>query len=205
MRIPSPAPVPLLACLLLSACSTTKLADTWHDPAYQPRPVNRVLVIGVLVREETFDASFENAMAQAIRDRGFQAATASSLFSPWQLDGEKIEQYARDNAVDLVVQQRIATHTTSAYTPPSSEFVTLANPSGGWYGSYTPGFVATRPGHVSEDTTVASEIKVFSLRSEALVWSGTASTVNVVGDQDAARSLAAEVVKDLVDTGILVR
>jgi hypothetical protein len=83
--------------------------------------------------------------------------------------------------------------------------VALSNPSGGWYGSYTPGFVATRPGHVSEDTTVASEIKVFSLRAEAMVWSGTASTVNVVGDQDAARSLAAEVVKDLVDTGTLVR
>jgi hypothetical protein len=196
---------PWLAVLALSACSTTKLAGTWHDPAYKPQPVKRVFVIGIMVREETFDASFENALAQALRGRGFLVATASSVFSPWQLDTEKVVQYVRENEVDLVIQQRLATHTTSAYTPPSTTLQTLgSNPPGGWYGSYSPGFITTQPGHVSEGSSVAAEIKVFHVRTDSLVWSATAATVNVLGDQDAARSLAAEIVKDLVDTGILV-
>jgi hypothetical protein len=196
------------ALLLLGACSTTKLADTWHDPAYAPVPVKRVFVIGVRVRDDVFDASFENALAQAFRDKGVQAATASSVLAAWELDKDKVVQYVQDNGVDLVVQQRLATHTTSSYTPPSVAFMAMpGTPVDGWYGSYSPGYAmaTSRPGHVSEDTSVASEIEVFSVRTRSLVWSGCAKTANVVGDQDAARSLAAEIVKDLVKDGILVR
>jgi len=196
--------------LLLASCSTTRLTDTWRDPGYVSKPVKRVFVIGVLVRDEVFDSSFEKAMAQALTAKGYQVVTASMAFSPWELDSDKIEKYVRAHRMDLVVQMRISTRTTSSYTPPATAYVGMpTNVPVGWYGGgyggyYAPGMLVTQQGHVSEDSRIAAEIKVFSVPGEALVWSSSASVENVVGDKDAGRSLSAEVVHDLLRAGILV-
>lgn len=171
----------LTALLSLSACSTTRLADTWRDPEYQPQPVKRILVVGVLLREQVFD--------------------------PWDLDREMVVKYVRDHHLDLIIQQKIATRTTTSYTPPSTALVPLPTNApagyGGWYGSPSPAYLASRPGYVSEESSVTAEIKVFSARTEGLVWSGNSATANVLGDKDSARSLAVEVVRELTRAGIL--
>ena len=193
--------------LSLCACSTTRLAETWRDPGYQPQPVKRILVIGVMVRERTFDPFFENALARTLTSEGYLVVTGSMAFDAWDLDRQKVVQYVRDHRLDLVIQQKIATKTTTSYTPPSTTFVPLPTnaPGGysGWYGSPTPAYLASQPGHVSEESSVATEVRVFSARTEGLVWSGNSATANVLGDKDAARSLAAEVVRELTRAGIL--
>jgi hypothetical protein len=199
------------ALLALSACSTTRLHETWRDPGYATRPVQRVLVIGEVIRDDRVDASFENALAQALTRDGFKVVTASMAFDPGTLDSDRVEKYVRDHRIDLVVQMRIVPRVSSTYTPTSTAVLAMPTnaPSpwaGGWYGGwYSPGMLVTRPGHVSEDSTVDAEIKVFSLATESMIWSAASSTENVIGDGDAARSLAAEVVRDLERAGVLVR
>jgi hypothetical protein len=208
---PIPVAVAAAALLSLQACSTTRLTDTWRDPGYATRPVSRILVIGVLVRDERPDASFENALAAALTRDGYKVVTSSMAFSPMDLETDRIEKYVRDHKIDLVVQMRIAPRVSSTYTPPASAYMALPTnvPSGwngGWYGGwYAPGMVVTVPGRVTEGSSVEAEIKAFSLATESMVWSAASSTENVVGDKDAARSLAAEVVRDLENTGILSR
>lgn len=203
-----PIRIAALAVLLsLCACSTTRLADTWRDPTYKPEPVKRILVVGVLLREQTFDPYFENALARALTSDGYLVVTGSMAFDPWDLDREKVVKYVRDHRLDLIIQQKIATKTTSSYTPPSTAYVPLPTNApgayGGWYGSPTPAYLASRPGYVSEESSVTTEIKVFSARTEGLVWSGNSATANVLGDKDSARSLAVEVVRELTRAGIL--
>jgi hypothetical protein len=201
----------LATLLSLCACSTTKLADTWRDPAYKAEPVKRILVVGVLLREQVFDPYFENALARALTNDGYLVVTGSMAFDPYDLDREKVVKYVKDHRLDLVIQQKIATKTTTTYTPPSTTFVALPTnaPSGyggaygGWYGSPTPAYLASRQGYVSEESSVTTEIKVFSARTEGLVWSGNSATANVLGDKDAARSLAVEVARELTAAGIL--
>jgi hypothetical protein len=197
----------LTALLCLCACSTTRLVDTWRDPAYQAQPVKRILVVGVLLREQAFDPYFENALARALTSEGYLVVTGSMAFDPGDLDREKVVKYVRDHRLDMIIQQKIASKTTSNYTPPSVAYVPLPTSApggyGGWSGSPTPAYLASRPGYVSEESSVATEIKVFSARTEGLVWSGNSATANLLGDKDAARSLAVEVVRELERAGIL--
>jgi len=196
-----------VALLLLSSCATTNLVQTWRDPKYVATPVKRIFIVGIMPND-AYRVSFENALAQALQAKGFQAATASSVFPPGQLDKEKVQQYVSDNQVDLVIVQRLAKKTTAEYVPPTVAYVPPAPYYGGWYGAYGYGYGAVySPGYIDEQTTVMAETNVYSARTqpEALIWSGNSDTFNVQSAQGAAQSLAASLVNDLIKAGILVK
>jgi hypothetical protein len=199
------ASAPLLAVAILSSCTTTNLVQTWRDPNYRSRPVNRVFVVAV-IPNDMYRVQFENAMAQALIAKGFQAATAASIFPPGQLDKEKVQQYVLDNQVDLVIVQRLNKQTTAEYVPPSVAYVPPAPYYGGWYGAYGYGYGAVySPGYMTEETSVIADTNVYSVNPEALVWSGNSNTFNVQDGQSAAQSLAASLVADLIKAQILVK
>lgn len=194
-----------LAAVAVAGCTTTNLVQTWRDPNYRSRPVNRVFVIAV-IPNDMYRVQFENAMAQALIAKGFQAATAASVFPPGQLDKEKVQQYVLDNAVDLVIVQRLNKQTTAEYVPPTVAYVPPAPYYGGWYGAYGYGYGAVySPGYMTEETNVIADTNVYSVNPEALVWSGNSNTFNVQDGQGAAQSLAASLVADLIKAQILVK
>jgi hypothetical protein len=192
-----------VALLVLSSCTTTNMVQVWRDPNYKATPVNRIFVIAIMPND-AYRVSFENALARAFVNKGFQAATASSVFPPGQLDKEKVQQYVADNKVDLVVVQRLTKKTSEVYVPPQAYY------TGGYYGAYGYGWgggMAYSPGYVSEETNVVAETSVYSTSTspETLVWAGNSDTFNVQGAQDASQSLAASLVADLIKAGILVK
>jgi hypothetical protein len=199
------AAAPLLTAALLSSCTTTNLVQTWRDPNYRSRPVRRVFVIAV-IPNDMYRVQFENAMAQALIAKGFQAATAASVFPPGQLDKEKVQQYVLDNQVDLVIVQRLNKQVTAEYVPPTVAYVPPAPYYGGWYGAYGYGYGAVySPGYMTEETNVIADTNVYSVNPEALVWSGNSNTFNVQDGQGAAQSLASSLVADLIKAQILVK
>jgi hypothetical protein len=201
------ASVYAVALLVLSSCATTNLVQTWRDPNYRSQPVSRIFIIGVMPNDQ-YRVTFENSLAQAFQNKGFQAATASSVFPPGQLDKEKVAQYVASNNVDLVVVQRLSKKTTTEYVPPSVAYVPAAPYYGGYYGAYGYGYGAVySPGYMDENTTVTAETNVYSVRTipESLIWSGNSDTFNVQGAQDAAQSLSASLVADLIKAQILVK
>lgn len=199
------AAAPLLTVAMLSSCTTTNLVQTWRDPNYRSRPVNRVFVVAV-IPNDMYRVQFENAMAQALIAKGFQSATAASVFPPGQLDKEKVQQYVLDNQVDLVIVQRLNKQTTAEYVPPTVAYVPPAPYYGGWYGAYGYGYgTVYSPGYMTEETSVIADTNVYSVNPEALVWSGNSNTFNVQDGQSAAQSLAASLVADLIKAQILVK
>lgn len=201
------AAVPVLAALALAGCATTNLVQTWRDPNYRPRPVSRIFVISVMPND-MYRVQFENTLAQALISKGFQAATAASVFPPGQLDKEKVQQYVADNKVDLVIVQRMTKQTTTEYVPPTVAYVPPAPYYGGWYGYYGYGYgVGYSPGYIAENTNVIAETNVYTTRTnpEALVWSGSSNTFNIQSAKDAAQSLQAALVADLIKAQILVK
>lgn len=204
---------PVLAALLLASCASSTFTQTWKDPGYASRPVQRVLVIGITLRDEALQASFENALALELRLRGYQVATASSLFAPWQLDAETVLGYAKEKDGDLIIQVGLVNHTSSTLVPSTYQLVSLPN---GMPTPYSPGLggptggppygfaLIQQQGQVNETLEVMAEIQVYSLRADRLVWSAQSKTINVRGDQEAAEVLARALVNDLGKAGILV-
>lgn len=187
-----------LAVLVLStsACTSTELVQLWRDPNYRAQPVKRIFIIAE-IQNPAYKTQFENALARALDAKGFQAATASSVFPPGPLDKYAVAKYLEQNGADLVIRMRLAKQTTTEVVPAT---VTYAS---GWYG----GGVAYSSGYVSEETNVACETGVFDVKSdpEILVWVGKSATTNVQGAYDAAQSVAKALVEDLVRAGILVK
>jgi hypothetical protein len=108
-----------IAALLLSSCGTTKLSQTWHDPADTPVLVNRVLVVAIQLPGETLEARFANVLAAVIRREGFRPLTASSTFAPRHRDRETMVKYMRDHGGDLAIQLEMVTGTSSTLIPAS--------------------------------------------------------------------------------------
>jgi hypothetical protein len=182
--------------LALAACVSTELVQLWRDPAYRARPVKRIFVIAE-IQNPVYKTQFENALAQALIAKGFQTATATSVFPPGRLDKFAVAKYIEQNGVDLVIRERLTKQTTTEVVPAT---VTYAS---GWYG----GGVAYSSGYVSEDTTVFTETGVFDVKAdpEVLVWVGKSNTTNVQGAYDASQSFSKALVDDLVKAGILVK
>ena len=186
----------LAATLALSGCTSTNLVQVWRDPDYKSHPVKRVFCVAMMPNQQ-FQGQFEDAMAQALIAKGFQAATTTGVVPPGQYDPVAIQEYVRKNDVDLVIQQRLRKETRTEVVPASVTY------GGGWYG----GGVAYTSGSITNETTVIAETGVFNARVEpnALVWSGSSSTFEAQSAADAARSLASALVGDMMKAGILVK
>ncbi len=207
MRSLARATASAFALIVLASCTGTKMVQTWRDPKYQPQPVKRIFVVTVGPTDAN-RVVLENAIAQALLDQGFLAATATGVFAYDPPDKDKAVAFVRANKVDLVIVQRLTKRTDLAYLPGTVNYVPPASYYGGWWGAYGAGdgFYYTSS-YVEEDTMVTAETTVYSAHSdpEKLVWSGASTTLNVQDAKSASKSLATSLVKNLVEAGILVK
>jgi hypothetical protein len=190
-------PAVLVVALSLSGCTSLSLTQIWRDPNYGSRPVKRVFVLSAMPKSAN-PAQFENALAAAITAKGFEAATASSVFQPGtRLDKLKVKKYVEDNGVDLLIM----VHLTTEPAKPVVVTTTVVQGSG-WYGGY--GAVGSQSTVISQGTDMMARVDVFDVRTEpdTGIWSGQSNTVDIQG---AAQQLAAQIVKDLLDARILVK
>jgi hypothetical protein len=185
-----------LATIAISGCAGASLTPLWRDPGYRSRPVSRIFVVAAMPGGAN-QAEFENAIAAALTAKGFQAATASSVFPPGPLDKRKVQDYVNGNKVDLLVMQRL---TTEAAAP--VVVTTTVAQGGGWYGAY--GGVAASQTVVSQGTDVKARIDVYDVRTEpdTLIWRGESNAADIQG---AAKSLAESLTSELIKAGILVK
>jgi hypothetical protein len=197
----------LAAALALSSCTGTKMVQVWREPTYQTQPVKRVFIVCIMPNDRV-RVVVENTLAQALLDRGILAATSTGVFEYAELDREKAVAWVRENAIDLVIIQRMVKHMEIAYMPGTVDAVPPAAYYGGWWPAYGTGdgFWYTSA-YVEEDTSVQTETTVYSAHTdpEKLVWRGASNTFNIQSAASGARSLQDELVKDLVKAGILAK
>jgi hypothetical protein len=185
-----------LATLATTGCAGITVTQLWRDPDFVSRPGARVFIIAAMDNSAN-PAQFENAMAQALQARGFQATTNLGNFPPGQFNRMAIRRYAAENQVDLILMTRL---TTEPATPVVVTKTAVVSSGWGAFGSTVAGSQTI----VIQGTNVNARVEAFDARTEpnALVWSGQSNTVDV---QTAPLSLATTVAADLVAARILVR
>jgi hypothetical protein len=190
------ASVAALTTLSVSGCASTSVTQLWRDPSYRSRPVNRIFVVAAIPSNAN-PAQFENALAQALTAKGFQATARSSVFPGGRIDKHKVQEYVAGNGVDLLIMMHL---TTEAAAPVVR--TTTVSQSTGWYGAYG-GATATST-TISQGTDVSARIDAYDVRTEpdTLIWSGVSNAVDIQG---AAQSLSAALANELIKAQILVR
>lgn len=205
----------ILALCLLAACSktTTSISQSYRNPGYEQTVFKKLFVIGVAQNQDSRQA-FEDAFANAIKRQGGSAeASWAHLPKSEQLTEDEIRSAVEAGGFDgVLITRLLAVDKEQQYTPAS----TYNNPQtryyaggGGLYGYGFYGFYGTtyakvhQPGYFETSTTIRVETNLYSLATDALVWTGQSATVDPTSIADARESMTVAVAQKLKEEKLI--
>lgn len=190
--------VPLLACLFLLSCTTTKLTRTWADRSYSGPPFSDLLVIGVS-EDEDIRRSFENKFVNKLKATGVQAVSGASVITghrKWEK--EVIVAEAKRLGVDGVLMTHLVGVQKKEVASPSSTYNVPDDYHGGYYQYYSSGYDYThRSQYYTTRVKIRLETNLYDAKTEKIVWTARSRTLNPKEDTALFDSVINGLIKDL--------
>jgi hypothetical protein len=190
----------LVVCLaiLVAACATTEVKDSWRNPEVGPIHYRKVVALAV-----TNDAAIRRTVEDELAKQASRAEVvpAYAFIPDADLgDVEKVKRLVSEAGFDGAVVFRIAgTEKKQTYVPGS--YTTPTYSLWGYYGNAWS--VMASPGYVVTDTYVEVETRVYSVADEKLVWAGRSETLNPGSIRELVDDVAKAVAKDLRAQGLI--
>ena len=199
--------LPGAVLLLLSACTSTKLVQSWQEPSFAGPAVQKVLVMG-LFHDPLDRRFFEDEFAAKFSASGVQAVPSYTLIpNPEDFDEQKeVAAAVKQAGVDAVMITELkAVDKEEKYVPPRVEYAT--GPSmyvGGFYGHYYRSYQTVyRPGYKKLDTIARVETSLYTTADNKLIWAAKTESMNPDSAKKAIRETAQTLIKDMKQRGIL--
>jgi hypothetical protein len=165
------------AASLLNGCATkpvTTLEMTWVSPQLPPQPFKRLLIISV-ARSEFVQIAFQDQLAGALQARGVNAVASRRYFSSGT-DAEKarFRQSIDESGADYV----LIAHVTGRDTKTRDDRYMTIGDATGIYTAYDRYVSVARSSNDYSLETVTTEVSIFSIQGEKLLWSARLRTAN---------------------------
>jgi hypothetical protein len=159
--------------LLLVACASTTLSNSWTSPDYKGPPLKKLMVVGVS-NQPALRRTFEDEFVKDLKAVGVDAV-ASYTFIPQdgQAEEARVQQAVKDAGADGVLITRfvrvdVNTQVTPAYPPAMGM---------GFYGGYAGAYGGFYdPPMVTQTDTLVLETNLYGVDESHLLWSGTTQT-----------------------------
>ena len=191
--------------LIVSACSTTSLKETWLNPRYQGnKSFQNILVLGIS-ENETYRRNFEDSLTKELKDKGVNAEQGYLLF-PGRLRPDKtaIATQIADKGFDAMIISKVTgrktkevVHYHDVYEPYARPFI---HPYFGheWYEYYSWNYdLMHEYSYTAEYQMLTAESTIYDTKTNELIWSADSETV-VEGDiKDVIDSLVSALVNEL--------
>ena len=166
------AALPSIA-LLVAACASTTLSNSWVSPEYKGPPLKKVMVVGVS-NQPALRRTFEDEFVKELKAAGVDAV-ASYNFIPQdgQAEEAQVTQAVKEAGVNGVLITRfvrvdVNTQVTPAYPPMMGM---------GWYGGYAGAYGGFYdPPMATQTDTLVLETSLYGVDESHLLWSGTTQT-----------------------------
>lgn len=195
----------ILLAALCSACITTRLVDTWRDPAYSGPPLHKVLACG-LHPDEATRRLLTDAAVKELQARGVEAVACYRVLPEGRRPTpEELHEAVRNvGAEGAVVTRYVGTHEEIRYEPAS--YVGFGAPYWGpFYSSYGSmwDYVAA-PGYLEADIAVRLVTNIYRVDDGGqLLWSGTSDTFNPTSAAQLAGAALPKVLDRVDQAGLL--
>ena len=185
----------------LGGCGNTKITDAWEDSAAEPRPMEKIVVVG-LIDDNVTKHVFEDMFAKALRDRGNDATAAytvvkagpntnpDSLVSVLRAAGFHAVLTARSLGEEMVETQTMG----SAYYMPQSYY------QWGSYYSMSYGAVMSTS-YTERSEKVVVEANLFDLGSERLLWAVRSKTTKTGKVKEGVNDYTRTIIPELAKSG----
>jgi len=191
---------------VLSACSSTKLTESWGSSEYSGPPAQKILVVG-MIKDAVTRRFFEQHFVAEARNKGVDAI-ASYEFIPNPNDHDQREELIKliqqTGADAVLVAQMKGIEKDEKYVPGRLDWFPDAYNSYGFYNYYYRSYRAIhRPGYIGSDKYLKMQMRFFDVDTEKLVWAGNTRTKNPKSLVSTIEKIAAKVVNDLKGSGLL--
>ena len=160
--------------ILLSACATTQIEESWRLPGYQPPADAKILVVALTPRE-TVRKAFEGSFVQALEDKGYTAVASNQWISDAnQVTKDKLRPLLKQNNITtLMISSIKAIEESQTYQPSQA-----VGPQDNLYRNFDTYQVFSSSGQhetgtYNERTEYVLETNLFDARTEKLSWSVT--------------------------------
>jgi hypothetical protein len=167
----------LSAAALLQACATkpvTTLEMTWVSPQLPQEPFKRLLIISV-ARDEFVQIAFQDQLAVALKARGVNAVASKRYFSTYsEAEKARFKRSIDDSGADFVLLARVTGSDTKGR---DEQFMTFGDATG-LYTAYDRYVSVARSSNDYSLKTVTTEVSIFSVQGEKLLWSARIRTAN---------------------------
>ncbi len=197
----------IVALLLVSACSSTKLVQSWHEPSFTGPAVKNVMIMG-LFRDPLDRRFFEDEFVDKFSAAGVQAIPSYTLIpNPEDYDEEKeVAAAVKQAGVDAVLIAELkAVDKEEKYVPPRVDWV--SGPTmygGGFYGHYYQSYQTVyRPGYKKLDTIARVQTSLYTTADNKLIWAGKTESMNPDSARSAIKEIARTLTSDMKQRGIL--
>jgi hypothetical protein len=193
--------------LLISACSSTTLVQSWQEPTFAGPAMQKVLIMG-LFHDPLDRRFFEDEFADKFSASGVQAVPSYTLIpNPEDFDEEKeVAAAVKQAGVDAVLIAELkALDKEEKYVPPRVDWAPGPRMyGGGFYGHYYQSYQTVyRPGYKKLDTIARVETTLYTTADNKLIWAGKTESMNPDSARSAIKEIAQTLTKDMKQRGIL--
>mgnify|MGYP001097108978 CR=1 FL=1 len=192
-----------LALVLLAACGTTKVVDTWQSDTIEPEVPEKVALL-VAWPDDLERLVIERDMVAELRKKGTNAVESAELPGMrGELTREKVEIALRNANVDaLIMVFIIGGGQGPTYERADYWVQNVGTGVGGWYSPYFYDVYTVRegPGWQDKTTELMLETVYVDVRRIERVWSIVTQTENLEY-QDVAGKLTSRIISQMKRAG----
>lgn len=186
--------------LLLAACGTTSLTDSWQEPAFHRQDMKNVLVVAV-TGNKTNRILFESGFVSALRSKGIQATASHQVIGSGMPTKESVRDYLHSSQMDHVIVTHYGGKEVTREYVPESVRTYYTGPYYPHYGAYWDRngstVTMTREAYVDTRTQVVLMTSIFAVDSEKLVWIGRSKSFEVGSISASAKELAGKMIRTI--------
>ena len=183
----------LAAGLVLAACASTSVVDSWKEPGLKSLRFNKVLALAV-VKNDSIRQAAEDALKGDLKN--VQSVQSYKVLDLAELadNREQAKARLRLDGFDGVVALRLVG------SEQSLGWTTAAVPLESFWGYY--GY-AYPPTEMRADTVVRVEVNIFSLTEDKVLWRGVSESFNPQSTGALVSEITAVVGRELRRQGLI--
>lgn len=195
--------------LLLAACSSTNVTQSWKDKDVAQASLQKVMVLALVPeKERVLRQEMEDEMVENLRQKGFVAVSALSEYGPKAFSGmnekqvmEQLDKSKVDGVITIGLQD---TEKTEDYVPGSVRYEPYAVRYNRFYRTYQTFYQRYyTPGYTREETNYFFETNLYDLDGNKLLYSAQSKSFDPSSSLQIAKEVAKAVVKDMQKNDIL--
>ena len=200
--------------LLLTACATTSMVDTWRDPNYKGKAFRNFLVVGI-TKDPGVRRVFEDIFTAELRNRGLQATASYTVTPPDQpVTKDLLTEAVKETGADAVVTTRVVNIQQQTSVTPGYVDTYGAGPGPYPYAypymypqrdlyTYYGASQVIQPPTVQTYEVATLETVLFDVADASMVWSGTSTTFETNQTVTVSKDLSKLIIQSLAKAGLI--